>query len=643
MEEKQNKAPNQKEKSSEGLNQGTKKKKSVKKILKSIISKDKEKENKKQNDDKEHESNVHEHPTAAKLEEKAIHSELHIQYEWKYFFVWEGTGEANFPVRISDFILTPLYTLIDENGNHSNVVRVEDSRGESVVITINSSAMTTNAHFKELMAKKGNFNWIGKQKHLELLYDYIKNYQGETVHLIDYVGYHREHKCWIYPTYAYVKGEIYHADKDGFIVTPEKSFKVIDNGMFKVIRPLEQVKPTKEEILEYLQSFFKLYGYQGLLGLGWVVAGFQVHMFEQRMDTPQFPYLFATGIFQSGKTQYMRRIFEIAGLIGKFDTNPTKDIWRKSVKAYGSLPINFDEVRDTGKNGFFNLMREVINKTFDRDDHKRGTLDPNAPLIYSTNAIVGLSGEVPTEDSAIMSRTVFVHSTKFKRDTKAFNRLARSGKIANWMGQHLQMTSDEWEDLIFDIFVEILEELEMSNMDSREATNYALCAAGAQVVLGYFGFPDTEQVMNDLLNFIKNNGEDKKERTKENHPSIQYLVSLGVLAAATFPKLEEGVHYIVKDEDIDEDGKDEKVLFIAPDDSFKIFQDNTKDWDNFYNSSRKILNDLESFKFFVGIQKKKTFSKSGRRINAWKINLDHPDLPEIVRNYFVVDDVDNDE
>ncbi|CAM5198704.1 hypothetical protein UACE39S_02886 [Ureibacillus acetophenoni] len=576
-----------------------------------------------------------------------------IEYEDNFIYVIEYDNEVRLKTRLSNFIITPLYTINGEDENTLYYVRIQNSRS-SKSLTVDGETLSNNRLFKSLCRSKGNFNWLGTQKHLDLLNDYlISSFDCPEVQESNYIGFQidlesynsedperLEDNVWLFPTHAYCNGELLYPDSDGIIHTPKKNY-LLNRKNFSAfnmsVAPV-QMSPNKEEVLSVLSNLNVLYNNYLWLGIGYMTAALQVSTIAKY--TKQFPYFYPAGVRHTGKTDYLNFMYKFAGINAELNVPPERlDVFRKHLAYYSHLPYGYDEAQDENKGSnkgasFFERFKAELKTLFNRKEIQRGDKDPNKIHRFPIRTVLTFSGEVPTSESAIRSRTVFVESSKFYHDMESYDEVLQNEEIIHWMGQYMIRTSHEWRGEIVKYYHEYLDLMKadlFKSILSRVKKNYAIILAGATVFMNQMDRRfntkfNTSYAIKSLLDFVYNEMVRSQEVVEESQNCVTFLSQIAHFANTGM--LRKNVHYKVDEDEY----SNPKTLYLAHSEAWSALQDSRLP--TTYNATNQITSELEQFSFFAKSEKKHLQKKiGGKNYRVWVFNLQDPQIPEFFQHF----------
>ena len=552
---------------------------------------------------------------------------------------------------ISNFILTPLYRILDDDDNEKHYVKL-DNGYETKHIIFDGETLSINRNFKSFCRQKGDFNWKGNQEDLNQLNDFMIQHRCEVVEEVKYIGYLYDQNflseeadeedeagntplykempedIWIFPTHAYYNGELYYPDQDNIFRFPTKNvlleFDRTDNIVKKPIKKI----PTKDDVLSVLSGTHELYGHYGWLGIGFMVASLQVSTITQ--FSRQFPYFYPFGIRNTGKTEFATFMYKFAGVEAVLQSPPQRlDVFRKHLRWYSHLPYGYDEAQQQGEEkkdkDFFFKFAEELKTLFNRKGLQRGDKDPDKLIKFPARAVLTFSGEVATNETAIKSRTIFIDALNFHHDEDTFDDLIEKENIMYWLGQYMMRTAHEWREPFVLNYKNLISEMKdvesYKKITSRVRKNYAIVLAATKTFMKCidqkFGTVlYTESFFNELKYFALKEMMNSQKEVEEQHQAIVFLSEIASLAKSG--ELEKNVDYKI----------DDKILYISPNEAWNAHK--KQRFKSPYVSTNAIASDLRAYSFFKGSKVKKI---AGKALRCWMFELSDTSIPEFFQHF----------
>ena len=225
---------------------------------------------------------------------------------------------------------------VDESWYHFRV-RTPYDDGE-VQNTFTSAQLTSSGEFKKrLFSLAPGALWTGRPDQLDKL---LTNWTGgkvKTVQTIDFVGYSRDHRAWVFPDVAFASGKICEQNEEQYIDLPgnvsiktlSRSIKLAINTDIKTHRPAE-----------WFDRFYLCFGPRGLVALAYWLGSFFAEQIRAQYES--FPFLEIVGVAGSGKTTMIEVLWRLAGRDGYEGFDPMKGSqvgFLRSMAQVSNLPI----------------------------------------------------------------------------------------------------------------------------------------------------------------------------------------------------------------------------------------------------------------------------------------------------------------
>lgn len=554
----------------------------------------------------------------------------------KYYYYLNKQNEED---RISNFIIEPLYVSEDINGETSYILKFV-SKDQTKVLEIDGDTLAINNSFKKFCLRNGKFNWMGNQKDLDIIVDFIMAYTTKEITTISYAGWNKEENIWLFPSHAYAQGNVYFPNKEGIFEIGSKYYKLdLDKNDEYYIYPHIKTEPSKGQVLQYFNDLKELYSNYLYLAFGYVAGSFHVDAISSKTD--YFPFLYVHGKYSQGKSAFVSIISKFSAMKVPLSCPPSLDGLRKGISKKANLPFVIDEAED--KSGdksrgrdFLKYLSDAIKVIYMRQTLIRGHKDENLVVRYPTRGTLFLSGEVLTSVASIIQRSILIDSSKIIKNEEVFNRVRRS-EVPIWIAQFLMRTLAEWQNDVLTLYDEITDYFNKkgwTNIDIRIRSNYAIFLAGAFAGLkqlnNYFGenlFLNSKEELKDIYLFIYKEMVETQRMTEDDHPSMKFLAKIGLLANKNV--LRENIDYRFVKQD---DGN--VILYLAPTNIMEAYKNHEKN--PFYSTSHKAVKDIQNQHYFLGT-KKIRIGKS--QPTAWAIQLTNPQNPELINDGIIHPDL----
>jgi hypothetical protein len=278
-----------------------------------------------------------------------------------------------------------------------------------------SSIATASAFKARLLSSVSGLMYTGNDKQLEA---FIKEYWGTppTVKTINFQGYSRELKGWVFQKQAVFNGKLHQLNEQDFFALP-------DNRQVKTTFKQDSIQLGTVEDAHHqelwLDDFRSAFGVKGLVALAWWAGAFFAEQLRALAGAANpyssYPFLELSGIPGTGKTTLLVFLWKLSGRdnyegIELDKANPAAR-WREFAK-FGNLPLVAMEgaLGDATKHkkGGFNLS-ETKGLYQGRGMKSRGESNNGNETIeppFRGAFAIAQNSPVMTEDAAVMERIV---------------------------------------------------------------------------------------------------------------------------------------------------------------------------------------------------------------------------------------------
>ncbi|SFU81275.1 toprim domain-containing protein [Pseudomonas sp. OV546] len=298
-----------------------------------------------------------------------------------------------------------LYKQVNDVTNEAwfyfQVLGIHDDHGENYTFT--PKQISSSSEFKTRLMYSGA-TWLGTQKHLDQII--IRQTERlKTVETIDFLGYSRDHKAYIFNDIAIHGGSIYKANDEDYFEFGKQRVKCLMKSV-KIKMALDS-KGYRED---WLPNLWTVFGENGVLALTyWFGSLFAEQI---RAEHESFPFLEMSGEPDSGKTTLIKFIWKLFGRTYEgFD--PAKSSFSGLSRAMGqvaNLPLvlleadrntNEDNTKAFEWDQFKDFYGGGTLRTRGVKSNSNDTYEPpfRASIVIAQNAIV-------TGHEAIISRIV---------------------------------------------------------------------------------------------------------------------------------------------------------------------------------------------------------------------------------------------
>ncbi|AOE85860.1 toprim domain-containing protein [Pseudomonas sp. TCU-HL1] len=292
--------------------------------------------------------------------------------------------------------------------------------GPSVKNTFTGAQVAAASEFKKrLLSMAAGAVFTGSGQQLDkIMKDQL--YGLKTVETIDYVGYSKEHGCYVFGDVAVRNGVVNQVNAEDFFEFGKLRLKSLQKSI--VIRPERDSKRYDDTWLRLLWTCF---GAQGVVALTFFFASLFAEQIRERWQS--FPFLEVTGEAGAGKTTLLTFLWKLLGRAGYEGFDPSKSSTAGRSRLMGQvagMPVvliegdrnepdrahqksfDFDELKDFFGGGTLRTrgMKTSGNETY--EPPFRGT------IVISQNAAVSAS-------EAILTRIAKLHFQRFTATTES--------------------------------------------------------------------------------------------------------------------------------------------------------------------------------------------------------------------------------
>ncbi|WAU72978.1 MULTISPECIES: toprim domain-containing protein [unclassified Acinetobacter] len=228
-------------------------------------------------------------------------------------------------------------TITDESWYYFKII---DGISDPVNATFTTEQFTSKQNFTNrlLNISKGAW-WLGNDKQLQtiMLRETDKRYIKE-VKTIDFIGYSKEYRAYIFNKHAVYKGKVIHINDQDFYRTGKVDVKTLSNSPVVQLNP-EPFQPT------WWQDFYQINREKGLILLAWWTGSFFAEQIREKHYS--YPFMEYVGQAGAGKSSLIDFFWKLSARVGaKEGINPNSSspaAIHRSMAQVSNLPVVFIE------------------------------------------------------------------------------------------------------------------------------------------------------------------------------------------------------------------------------------------------------------------------------------------------------------
>lgn len=359
--------------------------------------------------------------------------DVHKYGLWEESGIYKSINLKGKHVEVSNFKMKILYHVATSEEEAYRMIQIKNIFGLDTVIKINTDDFVSAGTFKKVIARKGNFLWMGQDFDLVRLQDKLQREERPTT-LVKTLGYNKRGNF-----YAWANG-LYDADKNKFLEIDE--YGIVEHqykgkpqnyfipAMSKIFEEMDDMYSNDKKFKlvrsnvafkEWAALFGQVFGHNGRIGIIYYISALFSDIIFKDIGQ-RFPMLFAYGKRGSGKGTMIQSLMglfgESQGQIMLGGATTVVGFMRKLAQYCNAL-VWLDEY----KNNLHTKVVESIKNVYDRTGYERGRKD-NSFQTESTpirSAVIVSGQEMPTIEPALFSRVIQICFSETKRSEKARN------------------------------------------------------------------------------------------------------------------------------------------------------------------------------------------------------------------------------
>lgn len=328
-----------------------------------------------------------------------------------------SNNDDNEPLRLSNFILEPLYHIMDES-NGTRIFRIVNTFGHSANIEFRESELCSVSTFQQRVGSLGNFIWRVKIDKLNNVKEYIYA-KTDSAERIRKLGWDPANEFYSFGNGIFSGGEFYAVDELG-IVKPQKgrafyipalSKMYIHNPeLYQYERLMVHENRSSMRLYDYANSLCQAYGDNARIAVCYVLATLFRDIIYRR--TSHFPILNLFGEKGTGKTTLalcLQSLFMRLIDPPNLGTATIPAMNDRASQSVNSLAV-FDEYKNDLDPRKIAYLKGLWGGSGQMK--KNAAADGMAAQTVITNGIALCGQDKPTQDMALFTRLLYLSFTK---------------------------------------------------------------------------------------------------------------------------------------------------------------------------------------------------------------------------------------
>ncbi len=381
-----------------------------------------------------------------------------------------------------------------------------------------------------LLKHTGYAPFTGSNVELSILHKRWFHKRIKFVQSVPFCGYEPKTGIYVFPDFAYHKGQHQKVNKHGFFSFNRNSVKCTLDG-FNFVKGVDDFGGN------WINDFYHAFDLNGMVLLAWWMGTLFAEQIRAKQDS--WPFLEYTGAPGAGKSSQLRFMWRCLGVDGGyegFDPNKSTLAGRSAQMTQGSnLPVvlleadrHDDGTRKNIKSFNFSEIKNLYNGgTMRIRGTKTQTAQTNT-LKFRGGICISQNAEVEGEE-AILERIVHCHCTKAhfnEENADAANRLRDMTALELGGFLHAALSN---ERKLFDGYLRIYKQLheKFMSQDNGQIGNWRIIHNHAQVAAWLWQLPTLfgNKISGDQLNkaeeHIWSRAISRKKRLASDHPLLE--------------------------------------------------------------------------------------------------------------------------
>lgn len=396
--------------------------------------------------------------------------------------------------------------------------------GPAIKNTFTSGQLASAAEFKKRLAHVAPGGWFtGTTPQLDRIFgltlDGIKR-----VETIDFIGYTREHGCYVLGDLAVKDGQVYTLNEEDFFELPKLSIKSLNQSIGLVIN-----RDREEYRRDWLQMLWECFGAKGMVALAfWFGSLFAEQI---RASQKSYPFLEMIGEAGSGKSTLLEFLWKLVGRRDYEGFDPSKSTLAARARNFAqvsNLPIALieaDRETDTAKQRSFDWeeLKTAYNGRSIRSTGVKNAGNETREPPFRGTIVITQNAEVSASD-AILQRIVHLrfdkaaHTPTTKMLAEQLERMPLED-VSGFVLQAIQQEAKVLEIVEGNAATYADKLIELPSIKSvRIAKNHGQIMALVDAMRGVVGLTDQQHAATHEL--IAQLAVDRQHAINADHPSV---------------------------------------------------------------------------------------------------------------------------
>lgn len=424
--------------------------------------------------------------------------------------------------------IEPLYFQRNEITDESwYYFQIERQKTGATKATFTADQISSRAKFKpRVLGVAVGAIWSGTDQQLETFIKTTTENLRE-VKTIDFIGYSREYKTYIFEKYAVHQGQILEINEHDFFKVKRMEIKTLASSPAITLNPKQEFKPT------WWNDFYKVRGPKGVIALAWWLGSYFAEQIREMHSS--FPFMEIVGEAGAGKSRLIEFMWKLSGRkdYEGFDANKSTSVAvYRNFAQIANLPVVLIEGDRNDANGnsvqkskfSFDELKDAFNGRAIRSKGLKTagneTYEPpfRGAILISQNTAIQAS-------EAILTRTLHLYfdrkgqSLETKRIVDELDRMELED-ACTFMTHCLRN-----EDKILETYKERLQSLEdeyhqLGITHTRIALCHAQVAALIEAMAKHVLPIDLEEVI-EAQEMLQDMARERVEQLNGDHPDVE--------------------------------------------------------------------------------------------------------------------------